>query len=330
MKDITFVIPMYNVEQYLEKCLNSISSQNLADNTFEVIMVDDESPDNSLEKAKKLASQYPYIKIISQKNKGLGGARNTGIRHAVGKFILFLDADDWLLPSTISKLLQLANKNNLEILEFGANIVSENNEIINSLSMSSHGEIYTGITYYSKIKYGGSACNKLYSIEFLKENKLFFLDKIYGEDFEFNTRAFFYAKRMQAVNNICTAFLQSSNSITRNNSATMKNKYLNDFHVILSSIKSFQALQSKATDPLTEAFFNERLTLVNINAFYMMFKNKYSYKRIDDYKSKLKKDNLFSVNYPVSHKQKNLFRKIFLKHFLLFRATQTFRNLIKK
>ena len=77
----SIIIPMYNVAQYIEKCVQSVIDQNLKPGTFEVIMVNDDSPDNSLEIATSLSKRYNFITIISQKNKGLGGARNTGIQN---------------------------------------------------------------------------------------------------------------------------------------------------------------------------------------------------------------------------------------------------------
>ena len=271
--DISIIIPMYNVAKYLEKCVASIYEQNFKPNTFEIIMVNDESPDNSLEVANTLALKHDVIKIISQKNKGLGGARNTGIENATGRYLIFLDADDWLMPNTVNEIIEIATKHDLDVLEFGAHRVSEDNTIISSSSKSSHGKTYNGVDYYNNIKYAGSACNKLYSNAFLKTNNLFFLEKIYGEDFEFNTRIFYCAKKVMAVENICASFLNSSNSITRNNDKSMKDKYLNDFILILSSIKTFQE-ENQQYPPIesTDLFFKERFAMVNINAFYLMFK----------------------------------------------------------
>ncbi|MBU2951161.1 glycosyltransferase [Tamlana agarivorans] len=328
--NISIIIPMYNVEKYLNKCVASVYEQNFKPGTFEIIMVNDESPDNSLEVANKLALKHDAIKIISQKNKGLGGARNTGIENAIGRFLVFLDADDWLIPNTVNDIIEIATKNNLDVLEFGAHRVSEDHAIISSSSKSSHGKIYNGVDYYNKIKYAGSACNKLYSNQFLKVNNLRFLEKIYGEDFEFNTRIFYCAKKVMAVKNICAAFLNSSNSITRNKDRSMKDKYLNDFITILSSIKSFQT-KNQQLPPIksSDLFFKERFAMVNINAFYLMFKNNYSYRDMRKYRTKLIDKGLFQVSYSVSNKKKDLFRKVLLKNFYLLKVVLPIKNITK-
>lgn len=328
MKIVSIIIPMYNVAAYLNKCISSIFEQDIAITDLEIIMIDDESPDNSLEVATKLAKKHSNIKIISQKNKGLGGARNTGITNATGEYILFLDADDWFIPNTIKKIITKAKQNNLDILEYGFNQVNNNGKIVNSLAICND-NIFDGVNYYNNIKYAGSACNKLYSRSFLMENNLVFLEKIYGEDFEFNTRAYFFANKVMATDIICSEFLQSDNSITRNKSKSMKTKYLNDYIKILDNIKSFYLKNNIENKPEVAIYFGERLTLVNINAFFMMFKNKYSYKEILDYKKSLDTKKILYIKQTVTNKKKNIFRRIMLQNFFLFKFSQPIIKLIK-
>lgn len=328
MKTVSIIIPMYNVATYLNKCISSIFEQDIPITDFEIIMIDDESPDNSLEIATKLSEKHSNIKIISQKNKGLGGARNTGITNATGEYILFLDADDWFIPNTIKKIITKAKQSNLDILEFGFNQVDINGKIVNSLAINND-NIFNGVNYYNNLKYAGSACNKLYLNSFLKKNNLFFLEKIYGEDFEFNTRAFFYAEKVMATDIICSEFLQSDNSITRNKSKSMKTKYLNDYIKILDNIKSFYLKNNIENKPEVAIYFGERLTLVNINAFFMMFKNKYSYKEILDYKKSLDTKKILYIKQTVTNKKKNIFRRIMLQNFFLFKFSQPIIKLIK-
>lgn len=319
---------MYNVSQYLHKCIASVVNQDLDHDSIEVVMVDDESPDDSIDVANTLRKKYNFIKIISQKNKGLGGARNTGIDNATGDYILFLDADDWLIHNSLHSIVSTADNLNLDILEFGANLVSETGNVVGTVSQDSENIIRNGIDYYNKIKYSGSACNKLYRRDFLYRNKLHFLEKIYGEDFEFNTRSFFYAEKVLATREVCTEFLQSTNSITRNKDKSKKDKYLNDYIKILKNVKNFYTNVENPNQAATEAFFEERLTMININAFYMMFKNCYSFQEVQNYKKTLIKEKLFYNDFNVAIMKKNIFRKIFLKHFSLFKLAIKIKTLV--
>ncbi|WP_378187998.1 glycosyltransferase [Aquimarina sp. W85] len=327
MIQISVIIPMYNVENYLARCVNSVVLQDLKEEQMEIIMVDDGSPDNSKLVASELASKHTFITVISQKNKGLGGARNTGIQNANGKYLLFLDADDWLLSNKLKYLISIADNDALDILEFGANLVTEDGKIANTISKSCD-KVLTGIMYYDKINYAGSACNKLYNTQFLKKNNLFFLEKIYGEDFEFNTRSFFHAIKMKAIGHVCIEFLQSSNSITRNTDISKKKKYLNDYIKILENIRAFQESQNsqKALSTVASNFFIERMTMININAFYMMFKNNFSYNEMLAYKYALIDKKLYYTDFPVKIKKKDLFRKVLIKNFWMFKITQFIKN----
>tara|TARA_R110002020_G_scaffold279756_16_gene495558 strand:- start:511 stop:1494 length:984 start_codon:yes stop_codon:yes gene_type:complete len=324
---VTIIVPMYNVAGYLKTCIASILDQNLVDDTFEVLMIDDESPDNSRNIAEGLSKKYSFIKVISQENRGLGGARNTGIRNSCGKYILFLDADDKLMPHALNKLIQLSDKYNLDILEFGAEKENEAGEVIASITKTTQGEVYNGVQYCNNIKYMGSACNKLYALSYLKEYKLFFLEKIYGEDFEFNTRAFYYAKRVMATDIIGASFLQSSNSITRNNDQKKKDKYLSDYVKILENLSAFS--KDKLDNVNDTYFLQERLSLITINTFYFLFKNNYSYKKFKQVRKDLVQKKIFFTNYPVSDKNRELFRQVMIKNFVLFKIFQPIKNLLK-
>ena len=96
---VSIVVPVYNVEAYLEKCLDSLVNQNF--DNYEVIIVNDGSTDKSKEIAQRYENKYSNVVLIDQKNKGLGGARNTGIEAVKGEYILFVDSDDYIHPDTL-------------------------------------------------------------------------------------------------------------------------------------------------------------------------------------------------------------------------------------
>ena len=91
MKILSFIIPLYNSAQWLEKCLYSVLNQDISEADMEIICVNDGSPDNSAEMARELAKDHPSIMVIDQENQGPSGARNTGMRHATAKYLCFVD-----------------------------------------------------------------------------------------------------------------------------------------------------------------------------------------------------------------------------------------------
>lgn len=323
MKKISVVIPMYNVEKYIEKCIDSVYKQNIAEDEFEIILIDDESPDASLAIAKEVTKNRSNVVFISQKNKGLGGARNTGIQNANGEYLLFLDSDDGLLPNVLKKLIAIATTEDLDILEFAAQGINEKGEVLYQIANTS--QVYqSGYEYYNKVRYMNSACNKLYKRTFLLENELFFLEKIYIEDFEFNTRALAAVNRIRATDKLISQFLQSENSITRNTDEAKKKKMVAD---IILVIKKTNYLYK--TLPLTNEmsfFYMERLNFLVATLFYQLIKNKATYKEVIELKKLLQKEEVFYVNHTIFDFKKNLLRVVLLKNLWLYKTLVFFNK----
>jgi glycosyltransferase involved in cell wall biosynthesis len=310
---LSVIIPMYNVAQYLEKCIGSVYNQGLNENELEVVIIDDDSQDNSLIIAKKLTEQKRNVKVISQINKGLGGARNTGIDHATGEYLLFLDSDDWYLPNTLENILNIANEKKLDVLEFAAQGISPAGEISYHKSACAN-EICGGFEYYNTVRYMNSACNKLYNRYFLINNDLYFSERIYIEDFEFNTRVFSKANRVMATDYLVAQFLQSPNSITRNTDDEKKKKMVNDLVIVLKKTKTTYDDFKFSIDQNIHFYFKERLGFIVTTLFFQILKNKMSIKEMRIRKKELIEQDLFYVDHPIFQKNKDWFRKIILKN----------------
>lgn len=113
--DLSIIVPIYNVECYLEECLGSIINQ-VTRYRFEIICVDDGSPDNSIDILRKYEKNYSVVKVIRQKNRGLSGARNRGLDEATGKYVMFVDSDDRLAPNAIELLVDEVQKEDYDIV----------------------------------------------------------------------------------------------------------------------------------------------------------------------------------------------------------------------
>ena len=119
---ISVIVPIYNGESYIERCINSILNQTFQD--FELILIDDGSKDNSLEMLKKF-EQIEKIKVYYQNNKGPSAARNKGIEKAIGKYLIFIDIDDWIEDDYIEILLNEIENNKLDFVTIGYNDISK-------------------------------------------------------------------------------------------------------------------------------------------------------------------------------------------------------------
>ena len=98
------IVPVYNVEQYLGICLDSLVNQTMDKSKMEVLVINDGSPDNSWDICLEYSKKYDFIKIFSKENEGLSATRNFGIKHAKGKYLFFLDSDDYFTPETVKKV----------------------------------------------------------------------------------------------------------------------------------------------------------------------------------------------------------------------------------
>ncbi len=138
----SIIVPVYNVEQYLERCLQSLVNQTYAN--IEIILVDDGSTDKCPEICERWAVNDRRIKVIHKQNAGLGYARNTGIDYAVGEYLFFIDSDDYIALDTVEKIMKIAERTNAEIIQFGSFDVDKNNIIKSRNIPNMKNEIYRG------------------------------------------------------------------------------------------------------------------------------------------------------------------------------------------
>ncbi|MFI3241966.1 MAG: glycosyltransferase [Alphaproteobacteria bacterium] len=183
---ISIIIPIYNVEKYLSRCLKSVIAQSFID--FEAICVNDGSQDNSEEIVKNYAKKDKRIKIITQENLGLSMARNNGIKKAKGEYIYFLDSDDFIHPQLLEICYNYALKHKVDLVEFdffknkNEEYSLENIKKINSSKLKykkTNNPIFLG-TYNEKFKISFNVWSKLYKKELVKD--LSFIPNIHFED----------------------------------------------------------------------------------------------------------------------------------------------------
>lgn len=128
---ITVVVPIYNVEKYLAKCIDSLVNQTLASEKFEILLIDDCSPDQSVAIAKEYLKKAKNVRLLrNNPNRGLGMTRNRGIKEARGEYVFFIDSDDYLESTALEAMLDAAKKGNYDIVSTGFKRVSENGEIL--------------------------------------------------------------------------------------------------------------------------------------------------------------------------------------------------------
>lgn len=178
----SIIIPVYNVEEYIEKCISSVLNQDFDD--YEIIVVDDETPDNSMAIVQRFANEFPEkIKIIHQKNKGLGGARNTGAAEASGDYLVFLDSDDYLSENMLKEVNDCLEKEPTDMLIFNFLLVHPSGEEIAKRNICAKARVCK--THKEKVELllsSPAAWNKVYNRAFYSECGAFFPEKMLYED----------------------------------------------------------------------------------------------------------------------------------------------------
>lgn len=213
---ISVIVPIYNVEKWLDRCLKSIINQQFKD--FELILVNDGSTDNSLNICKKYLIKDSRIKLFSKKNGGLSDARNYGLRYASGKYVVFVDSDDYVLPNYLEMLIESIKYNHSEVAICEYNLVSESGNFIRSQRLNEPKELTvidgrTLLIYYYKD--GGSvnvvAWNKIYRRE-LFNNIKFAKGKFYEDEYLL-VPMFWRIKKVSLVRKKLYNYVQRPNSI---------------------------------------------------------------------------------------------------------------------
>lgn len=215
MVKLSIIIPVYNTEEYLPRCLNSCLEQDLPANEYEIIAINDGSSDNSLQILNAYALKYPNIRVINQENRGLGATRNRGLNLAIGEYIWFVDSDDWVLENCLLDIYE--NCKDVDILETDRAYLYKDHVVYINIAK------WTGVPGY------------IFNREFLIKNKLIFRENIYFEDSEFTPRVLYLSNKTVLYKKAIYYYYQRTGSIVHSESK----KHCTDLILIIKSLYTF-------------------------------------------------------------------------------------------
>ena len=227
------IIPVYKVEKYLGYCVESILNQSFRD--FEVILVDDGSPDSCPGICDEYAKKDSRVKVVHQKNMGLAGARNTGLDHAVGEYICFIDSDDYLAHEQVLQTLADKTASNPDIVHYKFKEWFESDGHIAECRFSydvptsgrTLAEIYCDLI--DRDAYYNSAWSKIIRRELLVDNNIRFEQGIVGEDNEWYYHVVMVAKSLVLVDEPLYIYRRRKGSIT---TSTTRKNLVDQLHVL--------------------------------------------------------------------------------------------------
>ena len=237
MKKLSFIIPLYNSAKWLEKCLDSVLNQDIPESEMEIICVNDGSPDNSADMARKIGKKHPCIIVLDQENQGPSGARNNGMRHATGKYLCFVDPDDYVEPYVYNKLVNQMEDEQLDMLRFNYQSVDENYHPVDKPAFEKR------FDYSPKLMSGAEfiatrldiACNiwrYIYRREIIIENGIWCFTGDYYDDTPWLPLVLLKAERMNICDTVVYNYLERADSLVKTkNPKMMKRK--SDGHIVL-------------------------------------------------------------------------------------------------
>lgn len=254
---LSIIVPVYNVEQYIRPCVESIFRQELDDADFEVILVNDGTPDNSFGVIRDIINSHSNIRVVEQDNQGLSAARNTGMDEAIGDYLLFLDSDDLLVDNSIRFLVDMLVDNTVDLLV--AEFVKMTNAEIANNSIKSEKGIYS-IKSGSDIflnDFDPRQCyvwRTLYRKEFLVRNNITFIPGIYFEDVPYTSECYLKAQKCIKSKTVFYIYRQRENSIV----SSINMKKLIDMNRVVERLwdmRNNMNLPSKMDQQLTNTMF---------------------------------------------------------------------------
>ncbi len=253
---LSIIVPVYNVADYLPKCLDSLLAQDLLQNDYEIIVVNDGSTDNSGDIAQQYADKYANITLINQSNQGLSGARNTGIKHANGEYIQFVDSDDYLEENVLGGLMKQVVKDNLDVLRFKYQNVRINNESkeyeifkpykSDSFLFDDYSSSATDGTSFLNERFGTACYAVMFIIRKTILDNCIFKHGIYFEDTEWTPRMILNSKRIASTNTVVYNYLIREGSITKAVNKKKQRKVLEDKILLIQSMKQQYCQNTKS------------------------------------------------------------------------------------
>lgn len=289
MAAISIITPVYKVEKYIDRCINSILNQTFSD--WELILVDDGSPDNSGVICDDYAKKDTRIKVLHKANGGVSSARNLALAYATGEYVTFVDSDDWISPECLTTCMNEMRTNGVDILQFGFHKINHEGDIHYTRVLGS--DVLSVDEYVEFDKFNLCAAGSIIKSSIIHNNCIKFIEGIkYAEDQLFLYNCMLYVSRIKSIPQCFYYYFENETS------ATSVKQRSDDLVASIEQLSRMSAIKSVYRKPVQNQIqiFLERIL----------------------------------VNHDVTAKKYNfLFEKYFDPNIKLFKALQLYRALYK-
>lgn len=318
---LSIISTLYKTAAYLPRCIDSLLNQNIPSDEYEIILVNDGSPENDLEIAESYASRYHNIKVVSHPNKGLAGARNTGLSIATGQYLCFVDPDDYILPNSFERLLNQMDDEHLDMFRFDYHVVNERYQEIEKTKDA------RVIDYSPRIMSGkeflterlGYACYVwafIYRRSIISDNQITFHEGDYFDDTVWLPQVCSVAKRVNCIKQKRYFYLQRENSLVNTMSVDATKRKLDAQLVIIDRLTE----QRRHMSEVVQVWYDGMISKTVLSILSSAAVN--CYKECDNYISRIKEYNPFPLRSKLSTKEQQI------KYLLLNISPKLFCSLI--
>lgn len=266
MKKLSIIIPVYNVEKYLAKCLGSVIYPNLSG--YEIIVVNDGCTDSSPSIACEYEKQYPQlIRVIHKENGGLGSARNAGLDAAQGEYVQFLDSDDWLAENAVAQMLEETEKG-FDIGIFDFIPVTEQGRQLPYINGCEREGMFSFEEFPELLFSPPCACNKIWRRSLFKESGIRYPDRLWFEDLATSPCLYLNSNKILHINKPFYYYLRRSGSITNNTNSHRNIEMLSVCDLVLDYYKEHNVYEKYRPQLLYMCAYNQLIastTRVNLS-----------------------------------------------------------------
>lgn len=260
---LSIVVPVYNVEQYVRKCILSIINQD--DELFkdiELIIVNDGSKDKSVEQIQDLVDKYENITLINQENLSLSVARNNGMAVAKGDYVWFIDSDDWITSDAVKYIIPHLDEIN-DIITINYTVVREDGEHPVKTPYSESITLSGKDSFRQHCEFETMAQRGIYRVMFMTENNLFFMPGVYNQDDELCLRASYIAEKVTFLPKPIYYFLRTTGDKHKSIMNNVKPKLGYDYLTVSKSLVDFSEERIKEKD-IFKSFQQHIAVLINM------------------------------------------------------------------